>query len=143
MVSILLPISICVILPIAVVLIISLAKMNADNKRSQILIKAIEANKDVDTDKLLESLEATKQASKKTPRELLNLRLLRGCIFSFGGIFLIILGIVNYCFVIDSDGSSDPVTVPTMFGAISLAIGLSYLIVYFVSRKQIDSAESK
>lgn len=137
MVSILLPISICVILPIAVVLIISLAKMNADNKRSQILIKAIEANKDVDTDKLIESLKTP----KKTAREILNARLLRGCMYSLIGLGLVIVGIVNL--LTGSDFNADPVTVPFIFGGISLAIGLSYLIVYYVTRKQVDSPEEK
>lgn len=54
--DILVPIFCGAVLPIAIVLIVSLRKMNADNKRSQIIIKAIEANRDVDTDKLIESL---------------------------------------------------------------------------------------
>ncbi len=33
---------------------------------------------------------------------------------------------------------ADTVTVPLIFGGTSLAIGLSYLVVYFVTRKQIN-----
>lgn len=33
--------------------------------------------------------------------------------------------------------AADTVTVPLMFGGASLAIGLSYLIVYLVTRKQV------
>ena len=33
--------------------------------------------------------------------------------------------------------AADPVTVPLVFGGASLAVGLSYLVVYFVTRKQI------
>lgn len=123
---------ICVVLPIAVVLITALTKMNADNKRTQVIIKAIEANNDIDADKLADSLKKT----QRTPLELLNLRLLRGCIFSFVGLALAIVGVVNLAN--GALASSDPVTVPLMFGGASLAIGLSYVVVYFVTRKQIN-----
>lgn len=133
----LVPIFICVVLPIAIVLIVCLTRMNADNKRTKIIIKAIEANKDVDTDKLIESLKTP----KKTAREILNARLLRGCMYSLIGLGLVIVGIVNL--LTGSDFNADPVTVPFIFGGISLAIGLSYLIVYYVTRKQVDSPEEK
>lgn len=123
---------ICVVLPIAVVLITALTKINADNKRTQVIIKAIEANNDIDADKLAESLKKT----QRTPLELLNLRLLRGCIFTFVGVALAIVALVNL-----ADGTlacADQVTVPLMFGGASLAIGLSYVVVYFVTRKQIN-----
>lgn len=123
---------ICVVLPVAVVLIVALTKINADNKRTQVIIKAIEANRDVDADKLADSLKKT----PRMPQELLNLRLLRGCIFSFVGLALAIVGIVNLAN--GTPAIEDQVTVPLMFGGASLAIGLSYVVVYFVTRKQIN-----
>lgn len=135
---VLVPIFVCVVLPVSIVLIYFLSVMNSDNKRSQVLIKAIESNNCPDPDKLAESLRKTKRSA----RELLNLRLLRGCMFSLIGLALIILGLVNY----NSghyDFGSDSVTVPLMFGGVSAAVGISYLIVYFVSRKQIDDKENK
>lgn len=125
------------VLPIVIVLIISLRKMNEASKRSQIIIKAIEANKDVDTDKLIESLKEP----QKTHQEILNARLLRGCMFSLIGVALAIVGIVNLS--TGSDFSDDPVTVSFLFGGISLAIGISYLIVYFVTRKQVFPSEEE
>lgn len=125
------------VLPIAIVLIVSLRKMNEASKRSQIIIKAIEANKDVDTDKLIESLKEP----QKTQQDILNARLLRGCMFSLIGVALAIVGITNL-----STGfnfSDDPVSVPFLFGGISLAIGISYLIVYFVTRKQVFPSEEE
>ncbi len=130
--GVLVPIFICVVLPIAVVLITALTKINADNRRTQVIIKAIEANSDMDADKLADSLKKP----QRTPLELLNLRLLRGCIFSFIGLALAIVGIVNLAN--GALSSSDQVTVPLMFGGASLAIGLSYVVVYFVTRKQIN-----
>ena len=133
MTSTLVPIFVCVVLPVAIVLITSLSKMNVENKRTQIIIKAIEANKDVDTDKLIESLKKP----EKTAREILNGRLLRGCMYSLIGVALAIVGIVNLA--TGSDFSADPVTVPFVFGGISLAIGISYLIVWKVTRKQVSN----
>lgn len=127
----LIPIFVCVVLPVSIVLIVMLASMNSDNKRAKILIKAIEANNTIDADKLAEAL----RKPRKSPLELLNARLLRGCIFTFAGIGLLAfaaVGLIN-----DLPFAEDPVAVPGMIGAASLAIGLSYLIVYFVTRKQV------
>nr|MDE7420236.1 hypothetical protein [Muribaculaceae bacterium] len=125
------------VMPIAIVLIVALRKSNTVNKRSEILIKAIEANKEVDTDKLIEAM----REPKKSPQEILNARLLRGCMFSLIGLALAIVGIVNLAN--GTEFSADPVTIPLMFGGISLAIGISYLIVYFVTRNQIETPEDK
>lgn len=129
--AVLVPIFICVVLPVAIVAIVFAAMSNRDNKRSQVLIKAIESNSGLDAAKLVEAL----QTPQKTSLELLNLRLLRGCIFSLIGVALCIVGIVSLC--MGTEFAADTVTVPLMFGGASLAIGLSYLIVYLVTRKQV------
>lgn len=131
MVDILVPIFVCVVLPVAIVGIYYWSQINAENKRAEILMKAIEANCGPDADKLAEAL----QKPRETAREILNLRLLRGCMFTFVGLGLCIVGIVSAC--MGTEFASDPVTVPLVFGGASLAIGLSYLVVYFVTRKQV------
>lgn len=131
MVDILVPIFVCVVLPVAIVGIYYWSQVNAENKRAEILMKAIEANCGPDADKLAEAL----QKPRKTAREILNLRLLRGCMFTFVGLGLCIVGIVSAC--MGTEFASDPVTVPLVFGGASFAIGLSYLVVYFVTRKQV------
>lgn len=131
MVEILVPIFICVVLPVAIVAIVFASVMNNDNKRAQVLIKAIESNCDIDADKLAEAL----QRPKKTAREILNLRLLRGCIFFLIGIFLCCIGVISFC--IGVKFLDEPVFIPLLFGGPSFIIGLSYLIVYLVTRKQI------
>lgn len=132
MVDVLVPICCGCILPIVIVLISAIKKMNSDNKRTEIILKAIESNKEVDTDQLLESLKAP----RKSPREVLNGRLLRGCIFTLIGVAVAIVGIANLC--TGSDFDSDPVTVPLIAAGICMAIGISFLIVYFVTRHQVD-----
>lgn len=137
MTNILVPIFICVVLPVSIVLITSLCKINSDNKRSQIIMKAIEANNNIDADKLAESLKKP----VKTAREILNLRLLRGCIFSFAGLGLFFAS--YFAYGNGASAESDPVFIPLMFGGASLAVGISYLIVYAVTRKQVNPDSEK
>lgn len=129
--QILVPIFICVVLPVSIVLIFYLAAMNSDNKRAQILIKAIESGKDIDTDKLADAL----RKPRRTPREILNLRLLRGCIFTLLGLVFVIIG----AGILFGGGpyAEAPGLQMIILGAIFLAIGVSYLIVYKTTRKQI------
>lgn len=127
----LVPIFVCCVLPVSIVLIVFGTQMFADNKRVAVLIKAIEANKDINADKLAEALSKP----KKTPRELLNRRLLRGCIFSFVGFGLLIVSVVGL--VTGAHFEDDQVSIPMLLGAVSFAVGISYLVVYFVTRKDI------
>ncbi len=137
MVEILVPIFCGCVMPIAIVLIVAFRKSNVVNKRSEILIRAIEANKEVDTDKLIEAMKEP----KKSPQEVLNARLLRGCMFTLIGVVLIICGFAGMASGIGF--TDDEVSAPFIFGGISLAIGVSYLIVYYITRKQILPEEEK
>lgn len=137
MTGILVPIFICVVLPVAIVLIVFLYNMNSDNKRAQVLIKAIEANKDIDTDKLAEAFSKP----RRSPREILNLLLLRGSIFTLCGLGFVIFGLVGLAN--DFTIRMEPVMIPMICGASCLAVGISYLIVYFVTRKQLADEDKK
>lgn len=137
MTSVLVPIFICVVLPVSVVLIRAIMNMHTENKRSEVLLKAIEANNCIDADKLAQALAKP----RLTPRELLNLRLLRGCLFGLIGLGLVIAGLIGLANNVPFE--SDQVSVPLIFGAPCLAIGLSYIIVYFVTRKQVDDEKKE
>lgn len=131
MTATLVPIFICVVLPVAVVLIVSLTKMSLTKSRTQILMKAIEVNKDVDVESLVESL----RQPRKTPEELLNLRLLRGCIFSAIGIVLILTALI--LLLTGTPFDSDIIGFTMLPGGLSMAIGISYLLVCRLTRNQI------
>lgn len=136
LVAITIPIFVCVVLPIAVVWIIFRAQMNSDNKRTEVLIKAIETNNDIDADKLAEAF----QKPRRNAREILNLRLLRGCICTLTGIAVLIVCLYYYNtapYAVDSCAGT------LVCGLVALAIGISYLIVYFVTRKQVEEQEEK
>lgn len=122
---------ICVVLPVAIVLITSITKINNDNKRTKVLIKAIEANNDIDADKLAEALAKP----RKSALEVLNNRLLKGCIGTLGGIALLCVSLVAYgnrTSEYDTDYAAFLV-----FGALATAVGIGYLITYFITRKQL------
>lgn len=50
-VDIIIPIAICVVLPVLIVAIVTFAGVNRDNKRSRIMLAAIEKGMDVDAKK--------------------------------------------------------------------------------------------
>ena len=128
MYEILVPIFCGAILPMVIVFIVSMRNKNSDNKRAEIMIKAIESGEEIDMDKLAEALGKP----KRTPLEVLNGRLLRGCMFSLVGAALVIL----YFIWPEADSAS---RISVLFlGAISAAVGIAYLIVYFVTRGQIS-----
>lgn len=126
----LVPIFVCCVLPIAVVLISAIQKINRDRERSRILMKAIEANNDIDIEKLAEM----QRRPPRSQQEIRNRRLLFGCIFSLLGLFIAAVGIFNLACGTPSE--ADPVTVPLLFGGASIAVGASFLIVWYVTRNQ-------
>lgn len=130
--DILVPIFICVVLPVAIVLIVFGSEVLRDRTRAKVLTEAIRANANIDTDKLAEALGGDKKKSR-TPRELLNLRLLRGCIFALAGVALCLLGLFMY------EDDKEDIFGMLITGGICLAIGVAYLIVYFSSRGQVNA----
>lgn len=133
--DVLVPIFCGCLLPIAIVFIISMRKKNSDDKRAEILIKAIESGKSLDADKLAEALGNIKP--KHTPLEILNARLLRGCLYTLVGLALVVV------YLVWPDVNMNSLMSLILLSAISTAVGISYLIVYFVTRGQIrDEKES-
>lgn len=135
--GVLVPIAICVVLPVLIVWITIRKSVNSDNKRAEVLLKAIEANNSIDVDRLAEAL--TKP--RRTPRELLNHRLMRGCLFTFIGLALCLMGLLCLNGDPDAEFGDDSVFMPIMFGCCSVAAGISYLIVYAATRRQVEAEE--
>lgn len=136
MVQILVPIFICVVLPLGIVFIVFRASMNSDNKRAEILIKAIEANNGIDADKLAESI----QKPKKSEREILNSRLLYGCVFTLLGIASTAYGLYA---TFSSSPDEDIAHFAFLISCVTFGVGLGFLITYFLTRKQINCQEEK
>lgn len=132
--GILISLGICVVLPVMIVWLVMRVKINSDNKRTEVLVEAIRANNNINTDKLAEAL--TKP--KLTFRETMMRRLLCGCIFSFIGLAFIIYGFI--CLGIPEMWEDDG---PKLFfmGGCLLGVGISFLIVYFIMRRGLAAGE--
>lgn len=127
LIEILVPIGICVILPLGIFWLYYRAQMNKENKRTEIIMKALESNSNLDTDSLVKVLENTSQ----TPQGIRYARLQRGCQYTLLGIALCVVFFISNGMEIDSDMAF----LMIFAGAASIAVGISYLIVYLVSGK--------
>lgn len=127
------PIFICVVLPVAIVLIVAFTKMDDSKNRTKVLLKAIENNCISQPEKFAEIF----WKPRKSMTDVLNNRLLCGCIFTLVGI-----AVTVYCLFIEElildhiDGDL------LLMGLASLAVGISFLIVYFVTRKNISDSHN-
>ncbi len=136
LVAIIVPIGICVVLPVLIVWIMYRHATNKDNKNAEIIIKAIENNSAIDADSLVEALGK----KQKTPLEVLQLRLLRGCIFTFIGIAAGIYSAIDASTTAYFDINDQPSFIVAGLG---LAIGIAYLVVYFITRKNVAADDDK
>ena len=129
--AVIVPIAVVVVLPVLIVWLIARVKINNDNRRSEALLEAIRQGSNVDVDRLAKFFSR----ENRTPAELLNLRLLRGSIFTLLGAALCVVSIVtDYVGIAGSDG----ILGFAVISAVAFAIGVGYLIVYFVSRPKKD-----
>ncbi|MBO4659525.1 MAG: hypothetical protein J5637_07880 [Prevotella sp.] len=130
LIPILVPITCGCVLPIMIIWFFIRNKMNDTNKRTEIVLAAIEKNPDMDIEELINKISP----KKKLLKEKLLTKLLWGCITALLGIVLIGLG-AWLGFV----GGSDPVNImtATCFGCILMAIGIAFFISYFIGKKML------
>lgn len=126
---------VCVVMPVMIMWIIYRAIINGDNQRAAVLMEAIRSNNSIDADRLAEALSKP----RRTPRELLNLRLLRGCIFTLVGVATAVSLLL---LIVDGSNGWLNAWLLIISGTL-LAVGISYLIVYFVTRKQIENNQAE
>ena len=130
LVALLIPIACGCILPIVLIWLEVRRKMNDTNKRTQIVLAALEKNPEMDIEDFLKKM-APKQ---KLLKEKLLSRLLWGCLTSLIGLGLVGFGI--YLNVNHLGGSNDPMTA-VCFGLVLLAIGIAFLINYGIGKKML------
>ena len=136
------------VLPIMVVWFMIRESINKTNKRTQIVLAAIEKNPDMDIEELMRKISP----KKKLLKEKLLSKLLWGGIIAFLGIALL-----GYCVVQGCVGGMPTATLQqfSLFGAVLLGIGIAFLVNYAIGKKmlakeieaeeklQIAQAESK
>lgn len=134
LVQLVVPMGVCVALPVLIVWLVTRAAINSDNKRAEVIIEAIKANNSIDASTLTQAFAKR----RRTPRETLIDRLKWGCIWGLSGFIASVFSIVA---LIMTD--EDSYWALLFFGTIALAVGISFLIVYFVSRKQLPLIEDE
>ena len=115
--EILLPLGVSVVLPVFIVWLVTRARQNEINKKTEIMLKAIESGVAIDANLFNE------QKGSKTIKERFIMRLAGGCIFALMGMFFTVIGFVN------RDATTG------IFGGVFFAIGIGLLIVFFVGKK--------
>ena len=126
------------VLPIMVVWFMIRESINKTNKRTQIVLAAIEKNPDMDIEELMRKISP----KKKLLKEKLLSKLLWGGIIAFLGIALL-----GYCIVQGYVGGMPTAALQqfSLFGAVLLGIGIAFLINYKVGKKmlakEIDAEE--
>ena len=126
---ILVPIAVSVVLPVMIVWLINRTRQNETNRKTEIMLKAIESGATIDADFF------KTQQDQKTPttiKERLLKRLSGGCICTLTGLALEAIGIVNY---IKWDGDSGVTAM--VIGGVLFGIGVSLIIVFFVGKKML------
>mgnify|MGYP006315561831 FL=1 len=125
--DIIVPIGICVVLPVMLVWLVTRVRRNEIDKKTEVMLKAIESGATIDSDFFKEA----PKKRKSTKERLLN-RLICGCAASIIGAALTAIGIIPWMTL--EDDTFAPLLI---FGGISLAVGIALFIGFFVGRKML------
>ena len=126
--DIIVPIGICVVLPVMLVWLVTRVRRNEIEKKTEVMLKAIESGATIDSDLFKEA----PKKRKSTKERLLN-RLICGCAASIIGAALTAIGIIPWMTL--EDDTFAPLLI---FGGISLAVGIALFIGFFVGRKMLS-----
>ena len=135
----LIPLGICVVLPIMSIWLVMRNKTNETNKRTEVLLAAIEKNPDMDMEDFIRKMNP----KTKTTKERLMGRLLWGLVFIAIGTSLLLSALYQ-----DYQGGAALDYFPIYSGSgCLLLIGISFVTVFFISKrmlaKEIEAEEKK
>lgn len=132
--DILLPLGVCVVLPVMIVWLVMRTRQNETNKKTEIMLKAIESGATVDTE-----FFKSQQEGQKTIKERLLGRLTGASIMTLLGVALLVIAVVfGNSYAPDGWNFSDsPAPVFAVIGGILLAIGLALFAVFFAGKKML------
>lgn len=124
LVQLLVPLGVAVVLPVAIVAIVFRSALASERNRKEIVLAVLEKNPDIDVEQLMKNLKK----SEKLIKEKLLARLERGCLCCLMGVAFMVLyfflGVQGEDFI-------------TVVGAALIAIGIAFLISYFVGRRML------
>lgn len=124
LVETLIPIGVAVVLPVAIVAIVFKSALASDRNRKEIILAALEKNPNLDVEDLVKRMKK----SNKLIKEKLLARLESGCGSCLMGVAFMLL-----YFFLGVQGEDFIVVV----GAALIAIGIAFLISYFVGRRML------
>lgn len=124
LIEILIPIGVAVVLPVAIVAIVFKSALASDRNRKEIILAALEKNPNLDVEDLVKRMKK----SNKLIKEKLLARLEHGCLCCLMGVAFMLL-----YFFLGVQGEDFIVVV----GAALIAIGIAFLISYFVGRRML------
>ena len=121
----------CIALPLVILLLTNKRKNHEIDKKTEILMALLEKNPDLDPAEVLDKLDMSSEDGKKSLKERLLEKLLGGCICTLIGIVLFFTHLFGFVFLGDK-------TTGVVGGGVLAAIGIAFIIYYFVSRKMLQ-----
>ena len=121
----------CVVLPLLIVWFFVKSRINTTNKRTEIILAALEKNNDVDIEDLLKKMSPKKSATLK----MLN-RQLWAYICLIAGVLIEAFGIMLFFMSTHED-----FLVLCVVGGIPLALGIALLVNFYTAKKYLDKIE--
>lgn len=133
--AIIVPLGIVVVLPIAIAYIAYKKKQHETNKRSEIVMAAIEKNCDIDEQEFLSKLNPPQKTYKERMLDRLHQEILWGTICLIGGAVCIIATVTTS--LINGYEGMD-IGFLAIFGIVPLATGIGLLVAYKSGKKSLD-----
>lgn len=124
--NILLPLGICVALPVMIVWLVMRKKTNETNRRTEIVLAAIEKNSEIDVEDFFKKMNP----AQKTLKEKLMQRFLWGTVFVALGVSLIGFVLIRTLW-----GGAAINDVMLLGGVVACVVGIAFLLTYWVSWK--------
>lgn len=129
MMNIIIVLGTVVILPIAVIFLSLRSKQASEKNKKEIILAALEKNAGIDIEELVKKMNTP----EKLLKEKLLGKLLAGLITSFIGVGLLAIFVyVEYLY-----SSPDDVYILGIASVILLAVGIAFIISYFVGKKML------
>lgn len=133
--DILIPLGVCVVLPVLVVWLVMRKKTNETNRRTEVMLAAIEKGSDVNAEKLLGLFDKTGKPTKTT-RTALKEKLMKKLLTAFILMGIgIAFGIYALLMSIQGGSNTNDLAAYSFVSAVLLLVGAAFLISYFISRK--------
>lgn len=123
--DILVPLGICVALPVMIVWLVMRKKTNETNRRTEIVLAAIEKNSEIDVEDFFKKMNP----AQKTLKEKLMQRFLWGVVLVALGVALIVFVLMQALF-----GGAEVNDMMLLCGVVACFVGVAFLIAYRVSR---------